>query len=80
MPRAPGTTRHGVSWIFRFVTPHAFAFNFQSLCANDQSSFVARAHGDLDGDGLLSTFEIRGSVKADGEPEMSSLDVWREVE
>ena len=26
---------------FRFVTPHAFAFAFESLCANDQSSFVA---------------------------------------
>ena len=62
------------------MTPHAFAFAFESLCGNDQSSFVVTAHGDLDGDGLLSTFEIRGSVKADGEPQMSSLDVWREVE
>ncbi len=65
---------------FKFVTPHAFAFSFESQCANEQSSFVATAHGDLDGDGLLSTFEIRGSVKAAGEPEMNSLEVWREVE
>jgi hypothetical protein len=65
---------------FRFTTPHAFAFEFESQCATNQSSFVATAHGDLDGDGLLSTFEMRGAVKADGEPEIGSLDVWREVE
>jgi len=65
---------------FRFVTPHAFAFSFESVCANDQSSFIATAHGDLDGDGLVSTFEIRGSVKADAEPTIGGLDIWREVE
>lgn len=65
---------------FRFVTPHAFAFSFESQCANEQSSFVASAHGDLDGDGLLSTFEIRGSIKADGEPMVGGLDIWREIE
>jgi len=65
---------------FRFVTPHAFAFSFDSQCANEQSSFIATAHGDLDGDGLLSTFEIRGSVKSDAEPSIGGLDIWREVE
>jgi len=65
---------------FSFTTAHAFAFEFDSQCANDQSAFVATAHGDLDGDGQLSTFEIRGSIKAGGNPEMGSVDVWREVE
>jgi hypothetical protein len=65
---------------FRFTNPHAFAFSFESQCNQQQASFLATAHGDLDGDGLLSTFEIRGSVKADGEPEVGRLDVWREVE
>ena len=65
---------------FRFTTPHAFAFAFESQCANDQSSFVATAHGDLDGDGLLSTFEIRGSIRANSDPEIGSLNVWREIE
>src|SRR3954454_14500214 len=35
--------------------PHAYAFSF----ASDGTSFVAQARGDLDGDGVLSTFEIR---------------------
>ncbi len=65
---------------FRFTNPHAFAFSFESQCNQQQASFLATAHGDLDGDGLLSTFEIRGNVKADGAPEIGRLDVWREVE
>jgi hypothetical protein len=65
---------------FRFVTPHAFAFAFESQCNNEQSTFTATAHGDLDGDGQLSTFELRGSVRADGEPSVGNLEVWREVE
>jgi hypothetical protein len=39
--------------------PHAYAFAFDSA----GTSFVARARGDLDGDGVLSSFEISGSVK-----------------
>jgi type II secretory pathway pseudopilin PulG len=40
--------------------PHAYAFAFDAPKPNE--AFVARARGDLDGDGLLSTFEIRGSI------------------
>lgn len=65
---------------FGFTTPHAFAFSFESHSDQQQSSFVATAHGDLDGDGLLSTFEVTGSVKAGGQPEVGKLDVSREVE
>lgn len=36
--------------------PHAYAFSFESTT----NAFVAQARGDLDGDGVLSTFEIRG--------------------
>jgi hypothetical protein len=60
--------------------PHAYAFSFESTSGG--SAFVAQAHGDLDGDGVLSTFEIRGrsghegvsppnaarAVVADGQP------------
>ncbi len=38
--------------------PHAYAFSFDS----DGSSFDARARGDLDGDGILSSFQLRGSL------------------
>ena len=44
--------------------PHAFAFSFDSTLGKAHSSFVASAHGDLDGDGLTSTFEVRGAVSA----------------
>jgi hypothetical protein len=39
---------------------HAFAFGFDSTLSAARSSFVAHAHGDLDGDGVTSTFEVRG--------------------
>ena len=44
--------------------PHAYAYAFDS----QGSAFAARAHGDLDGDGILSTFEVRGIVPTDGPP------------
>jgi len=43
--------------------PHAFAFAFEST----GSTFVARAHGDLDGDGVWSTFETRGAINGKAE-------------
>ncbi|MDB4942333.1 MAG: hypothetical protein JWP97_1867 [Labilithrix sp.] len=45
-------------------TPHAYAFSFDS--AGGGSAFVAQARGDLDGDGVLSLFEIRGDLHASG--------------
>jgi len=38
--------------------PHAYAFSFEST----GDSFVAQARGDLDGDGILSTFEVKGTT------------------
>ena len=40
-------------------TPHAFSFAFDAP-GPTRSAFVAHAHGDLDGNGITSTFEIRG--------------------
>ena len=40
--------------------PHAFAFEFDSVNGPARSTFRAVAHGDLDGDGALSTFEVTG--------------------
>jgi hypothetical protein len=39
--------------------PHAYSFQYE----NKGDAFVARARGDLDGDGVLSLFEIKGSLK-----------------
>ncbi len=44
--------------------PHAFAFAFDSTLGTSRSTFVAHAHGDLDGDGVTSTFEVRGVVSS----------------
>ncbi|MBX3219990.1 MAG: hypothetical protein KF795_05680 [Labilithrix sp.] len=44
--------------------PQAYAYAFDSL----PDSFVARAHGDLDGDGIVSTFEMRGTAPDGGPP------------
>jgi hypothetical protein len=41
-------------------TPHCFAFAFDSVLTPSRSTFRAHAHGDLDGDGVYSTFEITG--------------------
>lgn len=47
---------------FKYTEPHCFSFAFDS--ARDPATgamwFVARAHGDLDGDGAVSTFEVQG--------------------
>jgi hypothetical protein len=44
--------------------PHAYAFSFEST--SHGAAFVAQARGDLDGDGVLSTFEIRGRTGREG--------------
>jgi type II secretory pathway pseudopilin PulG len=48
--------------------PHSFSFAFESTLGAAQSTFVATAHGDLDGDGAVSTFEVRGRDTAGGGP------------
>jgi type II secretory pathway pseudopilin PulG len=45
-------------------TPHAFAFAFDAP-GPTRTTFVAQAHGDLDGNGVTSTFEIRGHATGD---------------
>jgi hypothetical protein len=64
-PDPPGTWEQP-TWIaldFRPAppdAPHCFAFSFESHLASTLSRFRAQAHGDLDGDGLPSTFEVTG--------------------
>ncbi|HEY4120526.1 MAG TPA: hypothetical protein VGM56_21825 [Byssovorax sp.] len=47
---------------FRIDQPHAFSFKFDSVYdpSTGVMRFAAIAHGDLDGDGVLSTFEAQG--------------------
>jgi hypothetical protein len=68
---------------FAYTEPHAFAFQFTSeLDQNTQAMrFTAAAHGDLDGDGMLSTFEVRGErLPGQGPRVLPGMFVDREVE
>lgn len=68
---------------FRFDQPHAFSFKFDSQLdpITQAMRFTATAHGDLDGDGSLSTFEVRGE-KLPGQPArvLPGMFIDREVE
>lgn len=65
---------------FSFKGPHSYSFSFESHNAPGEATFHAVAHGDLDGDGVLSTFEISGRSKDGAEPTVSPLDMYREIE
>lgn len=68
---------------FGFKAPHYFAFKFDSALdpTTGVMRFVATAHGDLDGDGVLSTFEVRGERAPGAEPRViPGMFVDREVE
>lgn len=63
----PGTWDH-LTWRalgFRIEKAHAFSFQFDSAIVKgtDVARFSAKAFGDLDGDGQLSTFEVQGERK-----------------
>jgi hypothetical protein len=68
---------------FRIEEPHAFSFQFQSELdpVTRVMRFRATAHGDLDGDGTLSTFEVRGE-RVPGQPArvLPGMFVDRQVE
>lgn len=60
-------------------SPHCFAFSFDSADGDKRSTFRAQAHGDLDGDGVQSTFEITGHA-AEGDPAGPAVDRGMYVE
>jgi hypothetical protein len=53
--------------------PHCFAFQFDSSLSSTKSTFKAHAHGDLDGDGIPSTFQISGQY-IEGDARGPALD------
>src|SRR5262249_39736823 len=65
---------------FGFDHPHAFSFAFDSTHGPSESQFRATAHGDLDGDGVTSTFEIQGRADGNGARIVPGMFVDREVE
>ena len=64
-------------------TPHAFSFKFDSELdpVTQVMRFTATAHGDLDGDGIVSTFEVRGErAPGQGARVLPGMFIDREVE
>ena len=88
VPRATLVTDPPATWNqptwrllgFSIDTPHAYSFQFDSTNDAKISSFTVEAHGDLDGDGVVSTFRTGGSVEPGQPPRRSALEVMREVE
>jgi hypothetical protein len=59
--------------------PHAFSFGFDATPGPARSTFVAHAHADLDGDGVRSTFELRGHA-VEGQPAEVEPGLYVEAE
>jgi len=79
---SPGTWEHP-TWKklgFSQTVPHNFSFAFDSRNGKGLATFRARAHGDLDGDGILSTFAISGDFREGSEPRTMPLEIEREIE
>lgn len=78
---APGTWDHPTWKALTFEplpnnAPHAFSFGYD----RPEGAFLAHAHGDLDGDGNTSTFEIRGRSEPGGVVIEPGMTVLSEVE
>jgi hypothetical protein len=78
----PGTWDHP-TWHaleFGFDTPHAYSFAFEAERTPDSAKFSAIAHGDLDGDAVLSTVQVEGSYHPGKAVELTPMDVEHEIE
>lgn len=78
---APGTWDHP-TWKalqFGFSRSHFYSFQFKSSRTKKTARYRAQARGDLDGDGQVSNFSIRGEVRG-GEVRTFHLEMHREIE
>jgi len=78
----PGVWEHP-TWVslgLAFDIPHSYSFEFDSERRGRRAKYVAVAQGDLDGDGQLSEFSIRGEAVDGREPLTLPIEMRREVE
>lgn len=78
----PGTWSHP-TWralAFEWTVPHRYSFAVDTRLDATESRLEARAHGDLDGDGVLSTLRMGVTVRSGESPTVGPLEVEREVE
>ena len=79
---APGTWEHP-TWRtleFGFASAHAYSFAYDAERTPEAAKWSASAHGDLDGDGALSTIELDGVYRPGSAPVLSPMDVQHEIE
>jgi type IV pilus assembly protein PilA len=60
---------------FNLSDPHYYSYQYESSGSGTTAQFTARALGDLDGDGTLSTFERSGGATSTYEVQ-GSQGVW----
>lgn len=65
---------------FRISEPHYYSFQFESHGEGHAAEFKVRAIGDLDCDGELATFELRGSVDDEGKVTTVGPIITNEIE
>jgi len=78
----PGTWDHP-TWRaleFGFEGGHAYSFAYDAVPGPGSAKWSAIAHGDLDGDGALSTIQLDGVFRPGSAPVLSPMDVQHEIE
>ena len=65
---------------FALTDPHRYAYTFESSGTNTKAVYTARALGDLDCDGELSTYELRGSIDNEGSVRVVGPIIYNELE
>lgn len=74
----PADTWSGPTWNaleFHLTDPHYYAYAYEASGDGTSAGFTARAHGDLDGNGIASTYERSGRANTQLQME-SSVGLW----
>jgi prepilin-type N-terminal cleavage/methylation domain-containing protein len=74
-PGSPAAYQADTAWMalnFSVRDPHNYMPTYTSNGTGAVAAFTARAFGDLDCDGILSTFQRQGGVNAGGDVQASS--------
>jgi type IV pilus assembly protein PilA len=81
-PAASGEWKNG-AWHdldFSIANPHYYQYRFTSDGKGQRARFVVEARGDLDCDGIFSSYRRTGSLDAQGNVQISPLDSANEIE
>ena len=66
--------------LFGIMKAHYYQYEVQSSGIGTNAKFKVFAKGDLDCDGILSTFRIQGHISGTSIPEVQGLIVFKELE